>query len=106
MERIYPIIAAIIAIGLFLGWLLEPGITLLAGIAIWVFLGIIYSGAEDPNPHRTSFKLHRGIPDSPMVKLALKEQPKKKKMLIPARLVMIMFLTGLFLVVIGYIWIK
>ena len=104
MEKINSVIAAMFALGLLLGWVLEPAITLLAGLSVWIILALIYTGAEDPNPHRTSIALHRGIPDSPLVKLALKDQPGKSKLPIPAKLILLMFLAGGLLVVTGFMW--
>ncbi|MBA3045106.1 MAG: hypothetical protein KKH41_03765 [Candidatus Thermoplasmatota archaeon] len=106
MERFTKVIIAVIALGLILGWFIEPAITVLAGVALWFSILLTLGGAEDGNPARTSWSLHRGIPDRPYVHTAMKSQKVQKTENIRGKNVWMLLISGAALVGVGIYWMK
>jgi hypothetical protein len=104
MERFPIILIGVTAFSLVLGWFLSPAITVLAGIALWFCILLILGGAEDGNPARTSWYLHRGIPDRPYVHTAMKSVGIQKEKNIRGRYVWMLLISGAGLVCIGLYW--
>jgi len=104
MEKLTKVIIAVTAIGLVLGWITEPAITVIAGVALWFLILLLYSGAEDPNPMRTSILLHRGIPDRPLVHRAMMPVKVQKEKDVRGRFVWMLLISGGILVGMGIYW--
>ena len=104
MSKLTIAIIAATGVGLVLGWLLDPAITLLVGIALWFCILLLLGGAEDPNPARTSILLHRGIPDRPLVHRAMKPVKVQKEKNIRGKYIWLLLISGALLVGTGICW--
>lgn len=53
MEKSSKLILGVIVTSLFLGWLIEPALVVIAGGILWMCILLVTGGAEDGNPYRT-----------------------------------------------------
>jgi hypothetical protein len=104
MERLSQLIIGIIAASLFLGWFIEPAFVIFGGIILFVIMLLYLGGAEDGNPIRTAIVAYRGIPDTPLVRRAMKPQNVQKEKSPRRNLIWLLFTSGAFLIGFGLLW--
>ena len=102
MERASKLILSIIAISLFLGWILEPALVIIGGLVLWFFILLLIGGAEDGNPYRTMNSTN--MPDIFEVGRFMKQQKIAKKEPIDRNVTRSFLIAGAMLIIIGILW--
>jgi hypothetical protein len=102
MERLSKLILGVIATSLFLGWLIEPAIVVIAGGILGICILLVTGGAEDGNPYRTMRA--NSMPDFLEVGRFMKQQNVQKEKPLQNYFVWALFISGALLIAIGLCW--
>jgi hypothetical protein len=76
----------------------------LGGIILIVTLLLCMGGAEDGNPIRTAIVAYRGIPDTPLVRRAMKPQIIQKEKTPQRTMIWLLLASGASLIGLGLLW--